>query len=90
MAGFRSPLFVLGIGTTSANIGFRSPIPFPGISTTEPAANEVAFLTPIPIWNMGATPFVPVEQRRGGTGYGRILQDDEEILAVIMAYMKTR
>lgn len=64
-----------------------------------PAASEVGFLTPLPFWNAGATPFTPVEPetRRKGGGYTpdrrhweRLHREDEEILAVIMAYMETK
>jgi hypothetical protein len=95
-AGFRSPLFVLGIGTTAAaanEVGFRTPLPFSNMGTT-PAVNRYGFRTPLPFWNIGTTEYIPPpveEVRRGGTGIqARLLREDEEILAVIMAYMSTK
>lgn len=97
MAGFYSPLFVLGIGTTAIKRGFRTPIPVLNMGTGAPAANEVGFRTPLPFWNAGATEFIPPEPevRRGGGNswsehHSRILREDEDILAVIMAYMETK
>jgi hypothetical protein len=110
-AGFRSPLFVLGIGVPK-RIGFNAPIPIPhyggsqgkryGFRTpvpifnmgTAPAVNRYGFRTPLPFWNIGTTEYIPPpveEVRRGGTGIqARLLREDEEILAVIMAYMSTK
>jgi hypothetical protein len=75
--GFRSPVIVLGLSATPPPVGFRSPLPF---------------------WNIGTTQYIPPEPEapRKGGGYSlpdyrtRLLREDEEILAVIMAYMETR
>ena len=93
-AGFRSPLFVLGIGTTAAaanEVGFTSPVPIFNMGTVAVAASY-GFRTPLPFWNIGTTEYIPTpvdDVRRGGVG-ARIWQEDEEILAVIMAYMSTK
>jgi hypothetical protein len=90
-AGFRSPLFILGIGKPR-NFGFRAPVPIFNYGGTP--GTSYGFRTPLPFWNIGTTEYVPppvVEVRRGGTGiHARLLQEDEEILAVIMAYMSTK
>ena len=95
-AGFRSPLFVLGIGTTAAaanEVGFTSPVPIFNMGTA-PAVTSYGFRTPLPFWNIGTTEYIPPpaeEVRRGGTGIqARLMREDEEILAVIMAYMSTK
>jgi hypothetical protein len=59
---------------------------------TAPAVTSYGFRTPLPFWNIGTTEYIPppvVDVRRGGVG-ARIRQEDEEILAVIMAYMSTK
>ena len=77
------------------SVGFRSPLFIFGISTTAAPAGETGYLTPIPIPGMGTTEFIPPDPeptRRGGGGSfrdydrARILREDEEILALIMAY----
>ena len=95
--GFRSPLFIFGISTTAApagETGYLTPIPIPGMGT-EVSVAEYGFITPIPIPGMGTTEFIPPDPeptRRGGGGSfrdydrARILREDEEILALIMAY----
>lgn len=119
--GFKSPLFLLGIGTSSGNVGYLTPLPIPGIGTetgadeygfttplpvpgiaTTPAVDRFGFTTPLPFLNMGAHEYIPPEpeperNKGGGTAAGRyerhrarLLREDEEVLAVIMAYMRTR
>jgi hypothetical protein len=87
--GFRSPLFILGIGVPT-RIGFRAPVPIFNYGGTP--GTSYGFRTPLPFWNIGTTEYIPapvVSVRRGGVG-ARIRQEDEEILAVIMAYMSTK
>ena len=65
MAGFRAPVFVLGLSSGARQAGFRTPLPF---------------------WNAGAfdaIPVVPDIVPRGGHS-----REPEEIMAVIMAFMR--
>jgi len=81
----------MGTVAGTASYGFRTPLPFSNMGTT-PAVNRYGFRTPLPFWNIGTTEYIPppvVDVRRGGVG-ARIRQEDEEILAVIMAYMSTK
>ena len=93
MAGFRSPLFLLGLSGGEPQAGFRTPIPvWPAGGTT--AVTQAGFRTALPFFNAGA--FEPIEvepPKKGGGGpelYNRnrrwILREDEEILAIIMAH----
>jgi len=93
------------MGTTPApagNDGFLTPLPFWNAGTTPPAAAEIGG-RPWFMLNMGTYPYVPPEptpesernrgsheKRRRDLRRARILAEDEEILAVIMAYMETR
>ena len=95
MAGFRSPAFWLGIsGGTGAQGGFRTPLPGWNAGGT-PAVVQGGFRTALPFWNAGGgLPVEPEPVTGGGGGMyprdaqvrARILREDEEILAVIMAY----
>lgn len=79
------------LGGTGEQAGFRSPLPFwhgGGIV-------KAGFVSPIPIWGLGAVPGAAVTRRKGAGSQPpdnrlRLLREDEEILAVIMAYMETR
>ncbi len=97
-AGFRTPLFILGL-SVGIQAGFNGPLPHRGFSGT--GAVQAGFQNPLPVWRGGGTPgFIPPEpevtDRPRGGGYkppdhrDRILREDEDILAVIMAYMETR
>ena len=98
-AGFLAPLFILGLsGGVGTQAGFITPLPvFPAGANS---AVQAGFQNPLPVWMGGAGPPVEPEPeiaaRRKGGGYtppdyrARLLQEDEEILAVIMAYMETR
>ena len=92
-AGFRTPLFILGL-SVGIQAGFHGPLPHRGISGTPNV--QAGFQNPLPVWMGGGTPGVihpepEPDIRRGGTGIqARLLREDEEILAVIMAYMSTK
>lgn len=55
MAGFRSPLFILGISAVTAvtQSGFRTPIPPLNIGSVQ-AQEQAGFRTPIPVLNLGS------------------------------------
>ncbi len=66
--------------------GFRAPLFWTGLSAPR---KQAGFRTPLPFWHTGAGPNPPpiVDVGGGGDiGY----RDDEEILAVIAAYMRVR
>ncbi len=97
-AGFLAPLFILGLsGGVGTQAGFITPLPvFPAGAN---AAVQAGFQNPLPVWMGGAgLPVEPEpETRRKGGGYTpdrrhweRLHREDEEILAVIMAYMETK
>ena len=77
MSGFRAPLFALGLSVSAAvapSPGFSSPLFLLGLSTTQGVA-------PPPVVESGYLGGGPIEY---------LIDDDEEILAVIMAYMGMR
>lgn len=87
MAGFNSPLFLLGLGGTGEKAGFRSPLPIPPLGAD--AEERAGFASPLPFYFGYAGEFIPPDpeptgrvQLRGGS---RIFEEDEEVLAVIMA-----
>lgn len=95
-AGFRTPLFILGL-SVAVQAGFHGPLPHRGISG-EPSG-QAGFQNPLPVWMGGGIPGVTpeAETRRKGGGHTpdrkhweRLHREDEEILAVIMAYMEAR
>jgi len=52
MAGFRSPLFILGISAAAVTqSGFRTPIPPLNIGSV---TSQAGFVTPIPVLNIGS------------------------------------
>jgi len=94
--GFITPLPSFpGGGSATVQAGFITPLPsFPGGGN---AAIQAGFRTVVPVWPAGAgLPVEPVVARsKGGHGQAfdlraRLLREDEEILAVIMAYMESR
>lgn len=49
MAGFRGPLFLLGVGaSTGVTAGFRNPLPIPPVSGTD-TVTQGGFRNPLPI-----------------------------------------
>lgn len=70
VAGFRSPLFVLGSSASPVTTqgGFRTPLP-----TWNAGANagivQGGFRTPLPTWNAGASPAVVQGGYRGMMAY---------------------
>jgi len=97
MAGFKSPLFILGLGAAAvtAQGGFATPIPALNIGAT-PAVVQAGFATPIPVLNIGATasepPAVVPKKDAGGSSNGykltaaqisQIQREDEELITII-------
>jgi len=82
VAGFLSPLFVLGLAASGVQGGFTTPLPlFPAGST----GLQAGFRTPLPLFPAGGglpTPDPIIIRNRGTSNAWR---DEEEILAVIMA-----
>lgn len=70
--GFRSPLFLLGLGSEPVVTqgGFKTPLPNWNAGA-EPGVTQGGFLTPLPFWNAGTDGAV-VEPPAGGGG--RILK----------------
>lgn len=91
-AGFLSAHPLLGRAAGQRQAGYRTPLPIWPLGGTE-AVIKAGFRNPLPIWplggGVGADP-VPEVERNKGSHSGRILQEDEEIMALIMAYMRTR
>jgi len=97
-AGFLAPLFVLGLsGNAGTQAGFRTPLPvFPAGANV---GVQAGFRTALPFFPAGAgLPVEPTAERNKGSGtpkwlhthQARILREDEDILAVIMAFMELR
>ena len=53
MAGFRSPLFVLGLSTGTQRVGFRGPLPVPQISVGPADEQRVGFRGALPLPQIG-------------------------------------
>ncbi len=88
-AGFRSPLFILGLSGIGAQAGFIGPIPIVNLGGT-PDIVQAGYIGPIPIINLGAgQAIVADEQEAGGYSefYDRISREDEEILILITAFL---
>ena len=102
--GFKSPLFLLGIGAPQSSLqaGFRTPLPFwqAGSVTT---ATQAGFLTILPFWAAGgiASPVIDVPGQPGGgtskrkrldhTGaYAQALREDEDIIIMVQAWLAGR
>ena len=93
MAGFRGPLFLLGLSVAATQAGYTSvlPIPFTGGTTT---ATQAGFVCPIPFINLGAGQPVPeVEEPQAGGGGAAFREeikrndDDRVIMAVITKFL---
>lgn len=96
MAGFNAPVFILGIsGGTEEQAGFRSPLPFLPLWAGPEVAGQAGFISPLPFWSAGGYDVIVDEVVPGGGGskgkatgnefHARLLREDEEILAFIMA-----
>lgn len=51
MAGFKSPLFLLGLSATGETAGFRSPLPVPPVAGG--SADQAGFNSPLPVPPIG-------------------------------------
>ena len=49
MAGFRSPLFLLGLSSGTAQAGFRGPLPLPPIAGGGGVITQAGFRGPLPL-----------------------------------------
>jgi len=91
MAGFRSPVFILGLSAVAAATqgGFRTPIPPLNIGTSSAIA-QVGFVTPIPVLRMGAPAVLDVIQSGNGkkfyvagNQYRKARRTDEEEIFIL-------
>ena len=88
MAGFRGPLFLLGISVPTQRAGYRGalPIPFLGARGTI----QVGFRGALPIPFLGAgLPVIDVYEPEGGPSDGDYLlhEDDEVIMLIARAFL---
>lgn len=100
MAGFRSVAFWLGLsGPSTAQGGFLTPLP--GWNAGGGGGVQGGFLTPLPLWNAGAgvaavpPDFTPEPVHPPGLSkyralQRRILEEDELLLGVIMAFLQIK
>jgi hypothetical protein len=65
-AGFRGPLFLLGLSATvvATSAGFRGPLPVPNLGAS-PVTTQAGFRGPLPIPNLGASPVTTQAGFRG-------------------------
>ena len=95
MAGFRSVAFWLGLsGGTGVQGGFLTPMP--GWNAGGGTGVQGGFVTPLPFWRAGAGESIPVftpepvhppgMRRRAA----QIREEDESILAVIIAFLEMK
>lgn len=76
-AGFRSPLFILGISAGGTQAGFVGPIPIVNLGAPSGVA-QAGFIGPIPIVNLGAGGIIAIPPEVGspqsGSSYGGLLK----------------
>jgi hypothetical protein len=95
VAGFRGPLFLLGLSAESSTVqaGFRGPLPVLPIGAVAVVVTQAGFIGPIPILNLGATAAIIIDDYvpEGGPSDGavrqRLLDDDEVIIMVARAFL---
>jgi hypothetical protein len=98
VAGFRGPLFLLGISSAAVatQAGYTSVLPIPFTGGTE-VVQQAGFIGPIPILNLGAGQALPEDiievASGGGSMWGREEvkrnDDDRVIMAVIKEFLRT-
>lgn len=98
-AGFRGPLFLLGLSKGSAvQAGFRGPLPLPNLGATA-VADQAGFRGALPLPFLGAgtvvqagfrsalpLPFLgagAITEPEGGPSDGAFLQDDDEVIMLV-------
>jgi hypothetical protein len=86
VAGFNSPLFLLGLAGLGERAGYRSPLPIPSLGAD--AIDRAGFVTPLPFYfGYAGDPIEPPEPppvlRRRGSGSNA--REEEELIAVILA-----
>jgi len=87
--GFRGPLLLLALAASVQQVGYRSPLPIPPVSGG--GIPQAGYVGPLPILNLGAGEFIPpAPEPTVDAGADALRVEDEEILAVIMAYMAIR
>ena len=94
MAGFRGPLFLLGLSAApSTQAGFRGPLPVHPIGATPVVVvTQAGFIGAIPLVNLGARAviiedYVPEGGPSDGAVRQRLLDDDEVIIMVTQAFL---
>lgn len=94
MAGFRGPLFLLGLSAESSTVqaGFRGPLPVLPIGAVAVVTTQAGFIGAIPIFNLGARAtiiedYVPEGGPSDGAVRQRLLDDDEVIIMVARAFL---
>ena len=80
-AGFRGPLFLLGISAapTVTQAGFRGALPLPNLGATSAVQAGFRSALPIPFLGAGGVVYEP----EGGPSDGGFLQDDEEVIMLV-------
>ena len=88
-AGFRGPLFLLGLSTTVAvtQTGFRGALPLPFLGAR--GTIQAGFRCPLPIPFLGARFTENVYEPEGGPSDGDYLlhEDDEVIMLIARAFL---
>lgn len=88
MAGFKGPLFLLGLSAAAAVTqgGFNSPLPVPPVGAST-GATQAGFVGPIPVLRLyaGGAVIAPEAPSRPSGLRPRLIREDEEILAIIIA-----
>lgn len=92
MAGFRGPLFLLGLSASTTQAGFRSVLPVPQIAAQSTPLTQAGFIGAIPILNLGARAtiiedYVPEGGPSDDAVRRRLLDDDEVIIMVARAFL---
>ena len=82
MAGFRGPLFLLGLSTPTQQAGFRGALPLPGLGATSAVQAGFRSVLPLPFLGAGLA-IVDVYEPEGGPSDGGFLQDDDEVIMLV-------
>ena len=84
MAGFRGPLFLLGISAGAKKAGFRGALPIPFLGGTE-EVTQAGFRGVLPIPFLGAGIALVVEPEGGPSGGAvrQTLHDDDEVIIMV-------
>ena len=77
-AGFRGPLFLLGLSVPTQQSGFRGALPLPFLGAQ--SIQQSGFRSALPIPFLGAR---SVSEPEGGPSDGAFLQDDDEVIMLV-------